>query len=99
MRNTAQLPAQDSCNFFGSEISEAEPIHNCLRRTFSFDIFAILTPRRCDLSGPDRRLEAWLSLAGKADWRDQINCLSGVEREQVYENVAVEALRANAQAA
>ena len=85
--------------FFRSEISSVERIHNCLRRVFSFDIFAILMPRRCDLSGPDRRLEAWLSLAGKADWRDQINCLSGVEHEQVYENVAVEALQANAQAA
>lgn len=85
--------------FFRSEISSAERIHNCLRRVFSFDIFAILTPRRCDLSGPDHRLEAWLSLAGKTDWRGQINCLSGVEHEQVYENVAVEALQANAQAA
>ncbi|MCO4092236.1 MAG: hypothetical protein HEQ34_09830 [Sphingorhabdus sp.] len=80
--------------FFGSEISQAEHINDCLRRTFSFGIFAILTPRRCDLSGPDRRLEGWLSLVGKANWRGQINCLSGVEHEQVYENVAVEALQA-----
>ena len=40
------------------------------------------------------KLEDWLSLAGKADWRDQIKGLSGAEREQVYEDLAVEALRA-----
>jgi three-Cys-motif partner protein len=40
------------------------------------------------------KLEDWLSLAGKTDWRDQIKGLSGVEREQVYEDLAVEALRA-----
>jgi three-Cys-motif partner protein len=40
------------------------------------------------------KLEDWLSLAGKSDWRDQIKGLSGVDREQVYENLAVEALRA-----
>ena len=39
------------------------------------------------------RLEAWLSLAGKEGWRELINGLSGVAREQVYENLAVEALR------
>jgi three-Cys-motif partner protein len=40
------------------------------------------------------KLEDWLSLAGKADWRNQIKGLSGSEREQVYEDLAVEALRA-----
>jgi len=40
------------------------------------------------------RLEAWLSLAGKEGWRDLINGRSGVEREQMYEDLAVEALRA-----
>lgn len=40
------------------------------------------------------RLEAWLSLAGNDGWRERITCLSGVEREQAYENLAVEALRA-----
>lgn len=40
------------------------------------------------------KLEAWLSLAGKEGWRDLINGHSGVEREQIYEDLAVEALRA-----
>lgn len=40
------------------------------------------------------KLEAWLSLAGKEGWRDLINGRSGVEREQMYEDLAVEALRA-----
>lgn len=40
------------------------------------------------------KLEDWLSLAGKADWRERIKGLSGAEREQVYEDLAVEALRA-----
>lgn len=40
------------------------------------------------------KLEAWLSLAGKEGWRDSINSQSGVDREQMYEDLAVEALRA-----
>lgn len=40
------------------------------------------------------KLEDWLALAGKADWRDRIKGLSGAEREQAYEDLAVEALRA-----
>jgi three-Cys-motif partner protein len=40
------------------------------------------------------KLEAWLSLAGKKGWRDLINGRSGVEREQMYEDLAVQALRA-----
>jgi three-Cys-motif partner protein len=40
------------------------------------------------------KLETWLSPSGKADWRNQIKGLSGTEREQVYEDLAVEALRA-----
>ena len=40
------------------------------------------------------RLEAWLSLAGSKGWREQIKGVSGAEREQVYEDLAVEALRA-----
>lgn len=39
------------------------------------------------------KLEAWLSLAGKEGWRDLINGLTGAEREQMYEDLAVEALR------
>lgn len=35
------------------------------------------------------RLEAWLSLAGKKGWRDLINSQSGVDREQLYEDLAV----------
>jgi three-Cys-motif partner protein len=40
------------------------------------------------------KLNDWLALAGKADWRGQIKGLSGAEREQVYEDLAVAALRA-----
>jgi three-Cys-motif partner protein len=39
------------------------------------------------------KLEAWLDLAGKGNWRDEIKGLSGADREQVYEDLAVEALR------
>lgn len=39
------------------------------------------------------KLEAWLSLAGLADWRDQLKGLSGSERELMYEELAVAALR------
>ncbi len=39
------------------------------------------------------KLEAWLSLAGRDGWRDQIKNLSGAEREQMYEELAVTALR------
>jgi three-Cys-motif partner protein len=40
------------------------------------------------------KLEAWLSLAGRVGWREMINGRSGAEREQMYEDLAVEALRA-----
>lgn len=40
------------------------------------------------------KLEAWLSASGRVDWREQIKGVFGVEREQIYEELAVEALRA-----
>lgn len=40
------------------------------------------------------KLEAWLSLAGSEGWREQVKNLSGADREQMYEKLAVEALRA-----
>lgn len=39
------------------------------------------------------RLERWLSLAEIDGWRDQLKSVSGIEREQVYEDLAVKALR------
>ena len=40
------------------------------------------------------KLEAWLSASGKVDWRDEIKSVSGKARERLYEELAVEALRA-----
>ena len=40
------------------------------------------------------RLEAWLSLAGSDGWREQVKGVSGIDREQIYEDLAVKALRA-----
>ncbi|GGI77855.1 hypothetical protein GCM10007973_13370 [Polymorphobacter multimanifer] len=38
-------------------------------------------------------LEAWLSTGAADDWREQIRAVSGEQREQLYEELAVEALR------
>lgn len=38
-------------------------------------------------------LEAWLSTSAPDDWREQIRAVSGEQREQLYEELAVEALR------
>jgi three-Cys-motif partner protein len=38
-------------------------------------------------------LEAWLSTSAPDDWREQIRAVSGERREQLYEELAVEALR------
>lgn len=38
-------------------------------------------------------LEAWLSTSAPDDWREQIRAVSGEQREQLYEDLAVEALR------
>jgi three-Cys-motif partner protein len=38
-------------------------------------------------------LEAWLSTSAPDDWREQLNAVSGEQREQLYEELAVEALR------
>jgi three-Cys-motif partner protein len=40
------------------------------------------------------KLDAWLSLAGSKGWQDQIKSASGPDREQIYEELAVTALRA-----
>lgn len=39
------------------------------------------------------KLEAWLSALGRTDWRENVEGLSGVEREQKLERLAAEALR------
>ncbi|OYY91101.1 MAG: hypothetical protein B7Y45_05310 [Sphingomonas sp. 28-66-16] len=38
-------------------------------------------------------LEAWLSTSAPDDWRERIRAVSGEQREQLYEELAVEALR------
>ena len=38
-------------------------------------------------------LEAWLSTSAPDDWREQIRAVNGEERERLYEELAVEALR------
>jgi three-Cys-motif partner protein len=38
-------------------------------------------------------LEAWLSTSAPDNWREQIRAVSGEQREQLYEELAVEALR------
>jgi three-Cys-motif partner protein len=38
-------------------------------------------------------LEAWLSMSAPDDWRERIGAVSGEQREQLYEELAVEALR------
>lgn len=38
-------------------------------------------------------LEAWLATSAPADWREQIRAVSGEQRERLYEELAVEALR------
>ncbi|MDX1980486.1 MAG: three-Cys-motif partner protein TcmP [Bryobacteraceae bacterium] len=38
-------------------------------------------------------LEAWLSTSAPHDWREQIRAVSGEQREHLYEELAVEALR------
>jgi three-Cys-motif partner protein len=38
-------------------------------------------------------LEAWLSMSAPDDWRERIRAVSGEQREQLYEELAVEALR------
>lgn len=38
-------------------------------------------------------LEAWLSTSAPDNWRDQIRAVSGEQRERLYEELAVEALR------
>ena len=40
------------------------------------------------------KLEAWLSASGSNDWREKVKAVSGTEREQMYEELAVDALRA-----
>lgn len=40
------------------------------------------------------KLEAWLSLAGRDGWRERVKGVAGAEREQMYEELAVNALRA-----
>lgn len=39
------------------------------------------------------KLEAWLSALGRTDWRENVEGLSGVEREQKLERLAAEALQ------
>lgn len=38
-------------------------------------------------------LEAWLSTSAPDDWREQVRAVSGEQRERLYEELAVEALR------
>jgi three-Cys-motif partner protein len=38
-------------------------------------------------------LEAWLSMSAPDDWRERIGAVKGEQREQLYEELAVEALR------
>ena len=40
------------------------------------------------------KLDAWLSLAGNEGWQEQVKSVSGRDREQIYEELAVTALRA-----
>lgn len=42
------------------------------------------------------RLENWLSTGGRDNWREEIKAVSGAQREKLYEELAVQALRATA---
>jgi len=42
------------------------------------------------------RLENWLSTGGRENWRDDVKAVSGLQREKLYEELAVQALRATA---
>ncbi|MEK7456376.1 MAG: three-Cys-motif partner protein TcmP [Pseudomonadota bacterium] len=42
------------------------------------------------------RLENWLSTGGRHNWREEVKAVSGAQREKLYEELAVQALRATA---